>query len=128
MLQAILILMFFQLLGEGVKSALEWNFPGSLFGMILMLAWLGVRGNAPENLNAVSSVLVGNLGLFFVPAGAGIISFGTVLVNDGTAIGVSLLASTCLAILTGGIVATALSRTRRTPVKVGSAQSECSGV
>ncbi len=128
MLKSLLILLVFQLLGEGIRSAFGLIFPGPLFGMILLLAWLCLRGEVPESLSAVSSVLVANLGIFFVPAGAGIIAYGAVLVTDGPSILVSLIASTMLAILAGGIVAVALSRPWRVSAKTCKTLTEVSSV
>ncbi|MGA7329474.1 MAG: CidA/LrgA family protein [Rhodomicrobium sp.] len=115
MLRYLLVLMAFQFSGEGIKAACGVTFPGPLIGMILMLTWLFLRGGVPEDLNVVSSALVNHLGLFFVPAGAGIIAFGSLLASDGVAIISSLVLSSAFAIVAGGIVAKSLSQgwTRR---------------
>ena len=61
-------------------------------------------------------VLIDHLGLLFVPAGAAIMSFGPLLLVDGKAIGVSLVISTALGIVVGGLIGGApASRERHSP-------------
>lgn len=104
MLMHILPLMGFQLVGEIIVTGLNLTFPGPLVGLLLLLIWLQVSGGPSDNFARAASVLVDNLGLLFVPAGAAVIGFGALLVNEGLAVGTALLVSTCLAIIVSGLV------------------------
>ncbi|HWE16964.1 MAG TPA: CidA/LrgA family protein [Hyphomicrobiaceae bacterium] len=56
-----------------------------------------------EELTGASGALVDYMGLLFVPAGATVMGFGALLFSDGVAIAVSLIVSTGLAIVVGGL-------------------------
>jgi len=97
--------MMFQLLGDAVVNSLGIPFPGPLCGMLLLLGYLYLRGGPSEELSAVGSKLVDNLGLLFVPAGTAIVAYGALLATDGLAIFAALVLSTLLAVLVGGAIA-----------------------
>src|SRR5215471_15446858 len=86
MIGQLLLIMSFQLAGEAMVALTGLNFPGPLCGLLLMLAWLALRGGSSEELSRAAGTLVDHLGLLFVPAGAAIIGFGTLLLSDGMAI------------------------------------------
>jgi holin-like protein len=98
-------LMFFQFIGETLVTALGIPFPGPLCGMLLLLAYLFLRGGPSENLAGVGSKLIDNLGLLFVPAGTAIVAYGALFATDGFAILAALVVSTLLAVLIGGAIA-----------------------
>lgn len=107
------LLMTFQFLGELLVTATGVPFPGSLCGMILMLAYLHFRGGPSEDLAKVAMTLVDNLGLLFVPAGVAIIGYGGLFARDGLAIAAALVISTLIAVLVvGSVVATSRSARR----------------
>lgn len=76
MLSAILTLLCFQALGELLVRLVRLPIPGPVAGMGLLFLWLGWRGGAPRRLERVSRELLQHLGLFFVPAGVGVIVLG----------------------------------------------------
>ena len=76
MLPAILTLLFFQALGEGVVRLLHVPIPGPVAGMGFLFLWLSWRGGASRRLERVGRELLQHLGLFFVPAGVGVIVLG----------------------------------------------------
>lgn len=99
------LLMIFQFLGEALVTLSGIPFPGPLCGMVLLLGYLFSRGGPPEELAKVGTALVDNLGLFFVPAGVGIIAYVHLLAQDGFAIAAALVVSTIAAILVTGVIA-----------------------
>jgi holin-like protein len=103
------LLLTFQLAGELIVTAIGIPFPGPLCGMVLLLGYLYLRGGAPEALFVVGSKLTDNLGLLFVPAGAAIVAYDTLIAQDGLAIAAALMISTLLAIFVSGVVAEKLS-------------------
>ena len=104
MIGQLLLIMSFQLAGEAIVALVGLNFPGPLCGLLLMLAWLALRGGPSEELSSAAGTLVDHLGLLFVPAGAAIIGFGTLLLSDGMAIAGALLLSTGFAIAVAGLL------------------------
>jgi holin-like protein len=105
MLAQLGILMMFQFVGEALVISVGIPFPGPLCGMLLLLAYLYLRGGPSEDLSNVGSRLIDNLGLLFVPAGTAIVAYGTLFATDGIAILAALIASTLLAVVIGGAVA-----------------------
>jgi putative effector of murein hydrolase LrgA (UPF0299 family) len=99
------ILMSFQLVGEAIVKSTGIPFPGPLVGMLLLLAYLYLRGGPSEQLTKVGSTLIDNLGLLFVPAGTAIVAYGSLLAEDGVAIAAALLLSTVAAVLVCGALA-----------------------
>jgi putative effector of murein hydrolase LrgA (UPF0299 family) len=99
------VLMSFQLIGEAVVKATGIPFPGPLLGMLLLLAYLHLRGGPSEELTRVGSTLIDNLGLLFVPAGTAIVAYGSLLAEDGVAIAAALLVSTVAAVAACGVIA-----------------------
>jgi holin-like protein len=104
MLRDLLVLMVFQLAGEALVAVLGSAFPGPLCGMLLLLGYLFGMGGPSEGMTRTSNVLIDHLGLLFVPAGAAIAGFSALLLKDGLAIVTSVIVSTALAILIGGLV------------------------
>ena len=105
MLAQLGILMMFQFVGEALVTSVAIPFPGPLCGMLLLLAYLYLRGGPSEDLSNVGSRPIDNLGLLFVPAGTAIVAYGSLFATDGIAILAALIASTLLAVLIGGAVA-----------------------
>jgi holin-like protein len=109
MLLQLLVLTGFQLAGEAFVAGVGLSFPGPLCGLLLLLAWLGVRGGPSKDLAGAAGMLIDHLGLLFVPAGSAIVGFGALLVSDGLAIAGALVLSTGLAILVTGLLSGAKS-------------------
>jgi holin-like protein len=99
------LLMMFQFIGEVLVTSSGIPFPGPLCGMLLLLGYLYLRGGPSGHLSSVSSRLVDNLGLLFVPAGTAIVAYGTLLATDGVAIFAALVVSTLVAVLVSGAIA-----------------------
>ena len=72
MIEAISILLAFQLLGEAISYGLGLPIPGPVIGLLgLFLAWPHLKG-LHQDLMQASSTLLQHLGLLFVPAGVGV--------------------------------------------------------
>jgi holin-like protein len=99
------MLMSFQFAGEALVTTVGVPFPGPLCGMLLLLAYLYLRGGPSDALSDVGSKLIDNLGLLFVPAGTAIVGYGTLFATDGFAILAALVVSTLLAVVIGGAIA-----------------------
>ncbi|KQP23497.1 CidA/LrgA family protein [Pseudorhodoferax sp. Leaf267] len=69
-----LALVLFLLLGEAIVRWSGLPVPGSLVGMVLLLAALIAWGRTPPGLQAASTPLLRHLMLFFIPAVAGVMT------------------------------------------------------
>lgn len=105
MLNAFLLLIALQLIGELIVERTGAPVPGMVVGLLLLLGLLVLRGHhldpqraVPAGLDAVAKGLHGHLGLLFVPAGAGILTQGGQLAIDGIAILAAVLLSTVAAL------------------------------
>ncbi len=58
--------------GEGAAHLLNTGFPGSVIGMLLLLAALHLRWIRVDDIRLVSSFLLGYMPLFFIPAGVSV--------------------------------------------------------
>ncbi len=110
MLRQLGLLMLFQAIGEVLVNVSGIRFPGPLCGMLLLLGYLYARGGPSQELWAVGTKLVDNLGLLFVPAGAAVLAYGTLFATEGLVIFAALVLSTLLAVLVGGAVASAIEQ------------------
>ena len=77
MLTEAFYILFFYFTGEFISYFIDGFIPGSVIGMVLLaLAFKKVK---PEKVKRLSTVLTQNMGLFFVPAGVGLMnSFGII--------------------------------------------------
>jgi holin-like protein len=86
MIEALLILLFCQLLGEALVHALALPLPGPVAGMMLLflaLLWRGRKtpgeAHVPEPLADTTDALLRNLSLLFIPAAVGIVQHTGIL-------------------------------------------------
>ncbi|WP_198372328.1 CidA/LrgA family protein [Roseomonas rosulenta] len=112
MIQAFLLLLALQWLGDLAAAALRLPVPGMVLGLGALAALLALRAHrhgaaraVPEGLDAVARGLHANLGLLFVPAGVGILGHGRLLAAEGPAILAAILGSTVIGIAVTAAVA-----------------------
>ena len=122
MVDALLILLLCQLLGEALVHALALPLPGPVAGMMVLflaLLWRGRRtpgeAQVPEALADTSDALLRNLSLLFVPAAVGIVQHTGILRQSGLAIAVSIIVSTLLAMAVTALVFERLGRALHRP-------------
>ena len=72
MIRGLIVILSFQLLGEGLVKLLHSPVPGPVIGMLLLWICLALKGGPSEPLTQVSLKLVHYLSLFFLPAGVGL--------------------------------------------------------
>ena len=95
MIEGLVLLLVFQLLGNVAEMYFHLPVPGSVLGMFLLLvAWV----------RPISLVLISYLAVLFVPAGVGIMLHIDRLKNEALPIGVSLVVSTILTIAVTALV------------------------
>ena len=79
MLPGIFIILLFYAAGEFIGTLTGGLIPGSVIGMILLFAALCGKVVKPETVRPVARFLTDNMGLFFLPAGVGIVNSAQVL-------------------------------------------------
>jgi holin-like protein len=110
MIRGLAILLGFQVCGEGIVYLLGLPIPGSVVGMALLLGGL-LRGWITLSVvEATAAVLLADLGLFFVPPAISILQYGDVIRQEWLPMGVALVGSSVLVLLTAGAVQQALER------------------
>lgn len=75
MLQGMVLLLLFQLLGEGVSTFFVLPIPGNVIGMALLLCALGVGWVKADWLQEAADLLLSYMAMFFVPAGVGVMLY-----------------------------------------------------
>jgi holin-like protein len=104
MIRGLLILMLFQGLGELISKGLALTIPGPVIGMGCLLTVLLVKKEVDDDLAAVSAAFSQHLGLLFVPAAVGVVSFLPVLNAHGWAVALVLFLSVAITILATALV------------------------
>lgn len=110
MIPALALLLSFQLFGEVVARGLGLPLPGPVIGLLTLVIACSLRPALAQRLRPVVQGLLGNLSLFFVPAGVGVIAHISEFRSDGLAIAIALTVSTALAIVAGALVFRLLAR------------------
>ncbi len=104
MLEYFTLILVCQLVGEIAVTTLDAPFPGPVAGMVLLFVLLLIKGAVPEQLSHVSSALLNNLSLLFVPAGVGVMVHFKLLGTDLWPLSVALIASTLLTVAVTALV------------------------
>ncbi len=94
MVNTLLLLLFCELLGEGLTLVLPIPIPGPVLGMFLLLAALVIRGKSYAQLDDTATSLLSHLSLLFVPAGVGVMVHFQRIGGEWFALGLALILST----------------------------------
>ena len=93
MIQGLVQLFIFQALGELLSKFALPFIPGPVLGLVLLLAFLSVRGHVPASIDLVGSSILQHLGLLFIPASVGVVLYLPVLQANAWAISTALVVS-----------------------------------
>ena len=97
MLRGLAILLLFQLVGESLVFLLGVSIPGPVVGLVLLFAALPVLDRLwtqkAASIDEAAENLLSNLGLFFVPAGVGVVALASILSAQTWALGAVLILS-----------------------------------
>ena len=110
MLNAITLLLLFQLAGEAIAMFFVLPVPGPVIGMALLFVVLAWRGGPSMPMRESAQNLLQHLSLLFVPAGVGVMLHFQRMADEWQPIVVALFASTFLAIAISALVMRALMR------------------
>ena len=105
MIKGLVQLFIFQALGE-LLSKFQFPFmPGPVLGLVLLLAYLTVRGHLPDSIDLVGSGILQHLGLLFIPASVGVVLYLPILQTHAWAIAATLVVSVLATItVTAGLL------------------------
>lgn len=109
MLNAITLLLLFQLAGEAIAMYFGLPVPGPVIGMALLFVALAWRGGPSLPMRESAQNLLQHLSLLFVPAGVGIMLHFQRLADEWLPIVVALVVSTLLAIAVSALTVRALT-------------------
>ena len=98
MLLQIFYILFFYFLGEVISTFIHSFIPGSVIGMVLLFLALAFKIIDADNVKKVAKVLTDNMGLFFLPAGVGLMTSINIISNFWPIILLTCLISTILVI------------------------------
>ena len=65
-------ILFFYFTGEFISYFIDGFIPGSVIGMVLLFLALAFKVVKPNKVKKLSTLLTENMGLFFLPAGVGL--------------------------------------------------------
>ncbi len=104
MLNAITLLLLFQLTGEAIALFFALPVPGPVIGMGLLFAALAWRSGPSSELRSTAQNLLQHLSLLFVPAGVGVMLHWRRMADEWLPIVVALVASTFITIAITAVV------------------------
>ena len=113
MLNAITLLLLFQVVGEVAARLLNLPVPGPVIGMALLFMTLGLRESLGEQLRGTANTLLQHLSLLFVPAGVGVMVHAQRLADDWAPLAASLVVSTILSLAVTALLMKWLARFSR---------------
>lgn len=96
MINTLLLLLVFELLGEVLVRLTGLPLPGPVVGMFALLGTLTLRGRSWSELDAAATTLLSHLSLLFIPAGVGVILHFQRLGAEWLPLLVSLVLSTVM--------------------------------
>lgn len=110
MLTEAFYILFFFFTGEFISSFIDGFIPGSVIGMILLFLALAFKLVKPAKVKRISTVLTQNMGLFFIPAGVGLMNALGIISRYWAVILIASVVSTLLVIATVALVQQALEK------------------
>lgn len=99
MLYGIAVLLAFLVAGEAATAVFHLPMPGPVSGMLLLLLWSMARRHVDQRVAQAATSLLRYLGLFFIPAGAGLLVLSDVLKTHGLALALIVLVSTLITLI-----------------------------
>lgn len=110
MLQGLVLLLVFQFVGEVLSGLLGLSIPGNVIGMALMLLALLSGAVKEEDLREAAELMLSYMGLFFVPAGVGVMLYFDLISREWLPIIVGTVFSTFAVMAVTGWTANWLER------------------
>ena len=99
MLSGIVTLLLFTVMGNIISESLNLPVPGAVSGLILLMAFLQIRGETSEALEKVSQFCIRYLSVLFIPASVGIFFMTDLLAAQWLPISIALFIATPVSLL-----------------------------
>ena len=112
MINGLVQILIWQGLGELISKFLLPNIPGPVIGLILLVAYLTLKGEINPSLGMVADSFRQHLALLFVPASVGVILYLPDLKTHALAITTALIISVIIAMAVTGLVLKLFSKSR----------------
>ena len=103
MLKEAFYILFFYFTGEFISYFIDGFIPGSVIGMVLLFVALAFKKIKPTHVKRISTALTQNMGLFFVPAGVGLMNSLGIISEYWAVIVTASVVSTILVIACVGL-------------------------
>lgn len=100
MLIEVFYILFFYFIGECISYFIDGFIPGSFIGMVLLFLALAFKAVKPVKVKRISTLLTENMGLFFLPAGVGLMNSMGIISQYWLVIVTASVVSTVLVIVT----------------------------
>lgn len=110
MINTLIALFGFQLLGTLIERYFALPVPGPVIGMALLFAVFLLRSSLIEPMKPTTDTLIQYLPVLFIPAATGIITFSHLLSIDGLLLFLVLILSTLIGIVSTAWIFCKLSR------------------
>lgn len=110
MINTLLVLLLYQLVGELIARSLGLPIPGPVLGMALLFLTLLARGRVNNEMRTSAGHLLQHLSLLFIPAGAGVMLHLQRVGDEWLPITVALLISTFAGMAVTALVLKTLTR------------------
>lgn len=104
MVKGIFIILLFYFIGESISYLISGFVPGSIIGMMLLFLSLHFKLISPDNVEGVATAFTKNMAIFFIPAGAGLLSSFGILSKFWSSIIIVCCVSTVLVIAVVGLL------------------------
>lgn len=104
MIDGLVQILIWQGLGELISKFFIPDIPGPVIGLLLLLAFLVLKGEVNQPLGMVADTFRQHLGLLFVPASVGVVLFLPDLKTHALAVTLALLVSVVLTIAVTALV------------------------
>lgn len=104
MFNSFLLIMIFLVMGEVGSSALDLPVPGAVIGMFLMFLYLCAKGTISDDMQKTSDFFIKYIALFFIPAGAGVSLYFSLIAQEWLVIIVASMVSTIFTLLSVALV------------------------
>lgn len=99
--QLILLVIIFHA-GNLITGFFQWKVPGNVTGMIILLGMLWLKIIKIEQIETTANWLLKHLGFFFIPISVGLMTLGTVILENGVLLLFILFISAFIGLITAG--------------------------
>ena len=97
-------ILFFYFTGEFISYFIDGFIPGGVIGMVLLFLALAFKVVKPNKVKKLSTLLTENMGLFFLPAGVGLMNSLGIISQYWVVIVTASVVSTILVIASVALV------------------------